>query len=222
MFIRSRVDDVQGKLAEYNIQMHYILNHDNPADKLTKDTEKGLEDPLWQNGPPILLHPERWHAYSPTKSNLDAIPIFCGQVDQGDCPSCLPDPGRFDNLMGLLSATIDLIPQVKGKSREKALVLAELQWIKWVQDNHYADVIKFLKDMNGHYPKSLDGKKVLREKKLNIPPICLNLHLFLDRDEVVRVHTSLANCPNLTHDQKYPILLPAKIFLHKSCYCPES
>ena len=210
MFIRSRVDDVQVKLAKYNIQMHYILNHKNPADLLTKDSGRSLQDPLWQNGPPLLLHPERWHIFKPTKSNLDAIPIFCGQVALGDRPEGLPDPMKFDTLMGLLSATIELLPNIKRMSREKALVLAELQWIKWVQDNHYADVLKFIKDVKGHYPKSLEGKMIIRTDKLHTPPICFNLHLFLDQDGVIRIHTSLANCPNLTYDQKFPILLPAK------------
>ena len=61
LFIRARVDDVQSKLSKHNIHMHYILNSNNPADMLTKETRNSLDDPLWKYGPQILRHPERWH-----------------------------------------------------------------------------------------------------------------------------------------------------------------
>ena len=40
--------------------------------------------------------------------------------------------------------------------------------------------------------------------------MCLNLHLGLDKEGIIRVKTSLAKCPNLTFDQICPILIPAK------------
>ena len=47
-----------------------------------------------------------------------------------------------------------------------------------------------------------------RANKLNAPSLCLNLHLSLDPEGIIRIKTSLGNCPNLTYDQKCPILLP--------------
>ena len=80
LFIRARVDDVQQKVTRNNIKLHYILNSDNPAGMLTKNTEKSLSDPLWLHGPQLLSNQEMWHVYKPTKANIDAIPVFCGHM----------------------------------------------------------------------------------------------------------------------------------------------
>ena len=45
--------------------------------------------------------------------------------------------------------------------------------------------------------------------------MCQNLHLGLDTQGIIRVKTSLANCPNLSFDQINPILLPAKGYYTK-------
>ena len=210
MFIRYRVSDVQAKLDKHNIKMHYILNKNNPADLLTKDSEKSVDDPLWKCGPDILRHPERWHIFKPTKANIDAIPIFCGHTFLKDRPTFLPEPSDFQSLKELLLATVQIIPNLKELSQDKALHFAELQWVKWVQDSYYADACDFLIKLKGNNVRSLEGKKIIRVEKLTVPTDCLNLHLFLDTDEVIRVYTSLANCPNLTYDEKFPILLPNK------------
>ena len=211
LFIRARVDDVQHKLSKHNIQMHYILNNNNPADMLTKDTERSLSDPLWQCGPQILGHPERWHIYTPTKANVDAIPIFCGHtVTNRDRPDGLPDPLGFDSLVDLLSATSKVVPNKDNLPEDKMLVITEKHWLKKLQELHYPDLIQFLEQLKGHNTRSLEGKKIIRNLKLIVPSSCSNLHMVLDKDGIIRVRTSLSNCPNLTYDQKYPILLPAK------------
>ena len=142
---------------------------------------------------------------------MDAIPIFCGHtIINKDRPVYLPDPQKFDDLKDLLSATINMLPNVKDLSKDKALVVAERHWIKWIQDKHYADVYEFLKKLKGNNLRSLEGKKIVRSTKLTVPSLCLNLHLCLDKDDIIRIKTSISNCPNLTYEQKYPILLPAK------------
>ena len=40
IFIRNRVDEIKAKIDTYNIKQHHILGTDNPADMLTKDTNK--------------------------------------------------------------------------------------------------------------------------------------------------------------------------------------
>ena len=97
---------------------------------------------------------------------------------------------------------------MKDLSQNKANNFAEIQWIKWVQENHYADVFNFLMELKGNNLRSLEGKKIVRTDKLNVPLICLNLHLILDKDGGIRIKTSLTNCPNLTFDQFF--LIPAK------------
>ena len=64
--------------------------------------------------------------------------------------------------------------------------------------------------VKGHNLRSLEGKKIFRAKKLIVPQLYLNLHLILDKEEIIRVKTSLGKCANLTYDQICPILLPAK------------
>ena len=58
--------------------------------------------------------------------------------------------------------------------------------------------------------RSKEGKRIFRTKKLIVPSLCLNLHLALDKEGIIRIKTSLAKCPNLTFDQICPILIPAK------------
>ena len=54
LYIRSRVDDLDTKISELNIKVHYIINHDNPSDMLTKEAGRTLEESLWTQGPRIL------------------------------------------------------------------------------------------------------------------------------------------------------------------------
>ena len=56
----------------------------------------------------------------------------------------------------------------------------------------------------------------MRAKTLVAPSLCLNLHLTLDPQGIIRIKTSLGNCPNLTQDQKFPILLPSNSPFTKS------
>ena len=209
LFIRARVDDVQQKVARHNIKLHYIINSQNPADMLTKDTGKGLDNPLWKHGPQLLQNQEMWHTYKPTKANVDAIPVFCGHVAIQESSTLFPDISKFNSFKDLLAETINIHPDIKDKGN-KALNRAETLWIKHIQTRHFADIIEFLQHLKGNKLRSLEGKKILRSRKLIAPSLCLNLHLGLDKEGIIRVQTSLSNCPNLTFDQICPILLPAK------------
>ena len=72
----------------------------------------------------------------------------------------------------------------------------------------FSDVIIFLRKLKDDNIKSVSGKKLIKKEKLIIPQICLNLHLFLDSNQIIRVYTSVQNCPGLKYDQINPILLP--------------
>ena len=80
LYIRSRVDDIDMKIQKYNIAVHYIKNSNNPADMLTKDTGKSLQDPLWTHGSGIVLNPRDWKPHKPESKLVESIPIFCGHV----------------------------------------------------------------------------------------------------------------------------------------------
>ena len=207
LFIRARVDDVQDKAEKNGIKLHYIINSSNPADMLTKDTGKKVDDPLWIKGPELLQNPEMWRPYIPTKANVDAIPIFCGNIAVQEISEDFPSAESFATLKELYVKTMESHPEITGKGDE-AINLAESLWIKHIQKSHFADIIQFLEELRGHNARSIDGKKIVRAKKLIAPSLCLNLHLTLDPQGIIRIKTSLGNCPNLTYDQKFPILLP--------------
>ena len=214
LYISSRVDDIDMKIQKYNIAVHYIKNSNNPADMLTKDTGKSLQDPLWTHGPGILLNPRDWKPHKPESKLVDSIPIFCGHVpavtyaNLPDPKSYMPDKTKQDKLLDLHKDTAKLFFKT-GK-----INLAQDKWIKTVQSNHYPDVFKFLEQLKGYKTKSIEGKKIRKsiekEQGLATPTICLNLHLFLDDHNIIRVKTSHANCTNLSNNQRFPILMPAK------------
>ena len=70
LYVRSRVDDLDTKIKKFNISVHYIKNLDNPADMLTKDTGKPVHDPLWTQGPRILLIQENGNHMYQTRNWL--------------------------------------------------------------------------------------------------------------------------------------------------------
>ena len=228
LYVRSRVDDLQTKIEKLNITVHYIINHNNPSDMLTKDTGNTLEDALWMHGPEILKNEREWAPFKPTKKLLDAIPVFCGHVPTASYPG-LPDPNLYmpdknsqDKLSELHKKTAKILFKNTNINLPFLLGAAQEKWIKTVQENHYSDVIKFIKQLNGQDVKTINSKKIIRSKKLETPTICLNLHLKLDDKEIIRVVTSLSNFGSLSEHQRYPILMPAKdpytnLLINQSC-----
>ena len=76
---------------EVNITVHYIINHNNPSDMLTKYTCKTLENALWMHCHKILKNEREWVPFEPTEKLLAAIPVFWGHVPMATYPE-LPDP----------------------------------------------------------------------------------------------------------------------------------
>ena len=216
LYVRSRVDDLESKIKKFNISVHYIKNLDNPADMLTKDTGKSLQDPLWIHGPKILLNPREWKPYVPDKKLIDIIPIFCGHVPVMNYPN-LPDPKLYmpdskkqDKLIELHRDTAKMIFKSSKVSLPLLLGPAQDKWIKSVQEKHYPEVLTFLKQLDGEDVKGKRGKLIVKKEKLQTPTICLNLYLKLDDKGIIRVETSHAKCENLSNYQRFPILMPAK------------
>ena len=211
LFIRARVDEIVSKIDEYSIKTHFILGSQNPADLLTKQSEDPLRSSLWRQGPEVLAHPEQWREYVVPKAKLDAIPIYCGTVcDQIGYEDDLPDVSTFDDLRELYTATARCSIGASTAVLPCHFATAEIKWIKNVQRKYYSDAYEFLCQLGGIPFKSVEGKVLVRSQKLNAPPICHSLHLCLDSEGLIRVQTSLANAPNLSYDQKFPLLLPVK------------
>ena len=208
IFIRNRVDDLKSKIGKYNIIQHYILSDSNPADMLTKVTGKSVTDEIWTKGPKILVNKHQWKEFVPSKGNVDSIPVFCAHMSEIRPSVDLPDISKFEGLNELYTATInERFDKVMSSTNLKK---AEILWIKEIQRLHYYEELQFLKILDGNRVKSLAGKKITRSKKLQVPSLCLNFHLILDKEGVIRVQTSHANATNLEYDTKFPILLPVK------------
>ena len=211
LFIRARVADIASKIDSYSVKTHFVLGSTNPADLLTKQSKNPLQSDLWRIGPDLLRYPQQWRAYVVPKAKLDAIPIYCGNLTvQRDLQECLPDVSAFDNLTDLYNATTRMSEGADVVLQPCHLATAERRWFELVQKTHYADVFEFLCQLNGTPFKSVEGKIIVRSKKLSAPPICHSLHLFLDSVGLLRVQTSLTNAPNLDWEQKHPLLLPVK------------
>ena len=100
---------------------------------------------------------------------------------------------------------------VKYKNTDSSsLKKAEIFWLQHIQIKHFKDITEFLTKLKGNLLRSISGKKLIRDQKLCPPELCRDLHLFLDSDGLIRVHTSAAEFRSLTYDQKFPILLPNK------------
>ena len=135
---------------------------------LTKNTGKGLNNPLWKHGPHLLLNQEMWHVYKPTKANIDAISVFCGHVAVQECSSLFPDIRKYQTLKDLLVDKINIQPDILN-SGDNALNQAEVLWIKHIQSRHFPDIIEFLQHLKGNNLRSIEGKKIFRAKKLIAP-----------------------------------------------------
>ena len=118
----------------------------------------------------------------------------------------LPRPSQFETTANLFYETAGKI--FCDAESNNNLIKAKNLWLKSVQKTHYSEEYEFLVAMQGHHCKSISGKKLFRKEKLQIPPLCLNLHLFLDDERIIRVKTSQFNAKNLTYDMRCPVLLP--------------
>ena len=102
-----------------------------------------------------------WRPYTPTKANIDAIPILCGYISVQEVVEPFPDADEFRSLKELYSKTAEIHPDIDANG-DKAINLAEILWIKHIQKSHFADIIKFLVELKDHNLRSIDGKKLVR------------------------------------------------------------
>ena len=95
---------------------------------------------------------------------MDSVPIYCGTVQNQDI--ALPDIASFSTLPEVLSATAELL-KVEGVELTPACVAAaEVSWLKQSQKKYYLDAYQFLCKLNGVALKTVEGKKVVRSKKI--------------------------------------------------------
>ena len=213
IYIRHRVNEMSKVVDEFGIKLHYILTYNNPADLITKYQPDALVCKLWCEGPPILRHQAQWLVYQPPRAKVDCVPVYLGSVSisPDEYSVGLPSIKNISDLPEVFSKTTRAVVLAKGQVlSSRHIHLARLIWYREVQSKYYLDVVQFLSDINNENTRSLQGKKLIRSKKLIVPDICVNLNLFLDADKVIRLFTSLLNSGNLSYDQKFPVLLPRR------------
>merc|ERR1712121_522701 len=170
-------------------------------------------------GPEILLNEERWFEFTPIKGRKDIIPIFQGNLITD--PLSDLDPSNYQDIEVLYK---DSMLKKFNKISNENKVKVKLYWIKRVQSGHFSDIILFLKTLQGNPLRSRAGKQKYRMHKLTPPQLCSKLHLFLDKEGIIRVKTSTANFPGLSNNQMNPVLLPRESkFVHLlALFCHQS
>ena len=73
---------------------------------------------------------------------------------------------------------------------------------------YFSEELAFLSNIQNHATKDSFTKRIVRQNKLVVPSLCINLNLFLDQDGLIRLFTSLANSEHINYNTKFPILLP--------------
>ena len=208
IFIRNRVDEIKSKMNEFGMRLCYILTDNNPADCLTKHVPGALNSSLWLHGPDILKDSANWIQYSPFPGKVDEIPAFVGNVNK-TYNLQVERVSEMQTWNELLIATVkSLILHGEEELRAEHLFKAENLWFKELQSIYFAEELAFLSNTQNHATKDSFTKRIVRQKKLVAPSLCINLNLFLDQDGLVRLFTSLANSGHLDYNTKFPILLP--------------
>ena len=126
-----------------------------------------------------------WHP------DVDACPITCGNFtdreESGKFPGAVNVSARKELYVKTVESHLNI--PVRGNAANN---WTRSIWIKHIQKSHLADIVKFLEELRGHKPRSID----------------LVRNLTLDPQGIIRIKTSLCNCLNVTYDHKFPILLP--------------
>ena len=208
IFIRNRVDEINEKRERYQMKLCYILTDNNPADCLTKNIPGALTSDLWLQGPQVLRDSANWSQYSPPKGKVDEIPVYIGNVIRSYSLK-VENVAGMQTLNELLIATAtSILLNDTEELSVKHLREAEYMWYKELQSVYFAEDLQFLSKLQNHARKDSYTKRIMRERKLVAPSLCINLNLFLDNRGTIRLFTSLANCKHLSYDTRFPILLP--------------
>ena len=211
VFASNRVKDIDNFLsqieAEFDIKtkFKYVPTDLNPADLLTrglslKDYSSKLN--FWLRGPEFLnLTNIDWPTsnggcFSENTKTLTNVCI-------NDTPVPLLPLDKYSDLNKLLRVTslvFKFIKKIRKLPFDAVLCRdeARIYLIKCAQRIHFCSEIEFL-------TSSRD--------KTNVPPLVLNLNLFLDENFVLRSKGRLDKCNSCNYDLVNPIMLPKDNFL---------
>ena len=208
VFIRNRVDEINAKRDSHNMKLCYILTDNNPADCLTKYIPGALTSDLWLNGPNVLKDSSTWVQYSPPAGKVDEIPVFVGNVTKDYTLQVEGVSGMLTWNELLIATANSVLLRPGDKLGANHMVEAECLWFAELQAMYYPDELQFLSKLQNHKTKDSFSKRIVREQKLVVPTLCINLNLFLDNRGLIRLYTCLAKSKHLSFDTRFPILLP--------------
>ncbi|XP_070546927.1 uncharacterized protein [Ptychodera flava] len=211
VFVANRVKEIRNVPCT----IKYCPTKDNPADLLTRgiSTRELEKSNLWWQGPPWLKQGD-WPIcpvfdsstyHVSTEEDVGTLSEdYNKPSDDRSKPSVngiqlIIDVNRYSGLTKLLRVTalvLRFISNLKQKASRKTGLLtadelnrAEIEWIKDVQRQEFADIAKKIRD---------NKKKTLLSRQLG---------LFTDKDGILRCGGRLHNAP-LDFVTKFPILLP--------------
>ncbi len=131
------------------------------------------------------MHGPNWSQYSPVPGKVDEIPAFVGNVNKS-YNLHVEGVSEMQTWNELLIATAtSLLLSGEEKLRAEHLFKAETLWFKELQSMYLPEDLAFLGNIQNHATKDSFTKRIVRQKKLVAPSLCINLNLFLDQDGLI-------------------------------------
>ena len=211
-FVRNRIleaDSLKEEIKEQSnlpVLFHYVNTSENPADLVTKSLSytKFLEKlEFWLHGPQWLTNEfDKWPQFpllSVAPEQKYQVSTLCNMQNLNKVNTGILNINKYSNYELLLKTTeylFKLASKTKGfNPRKKAVEY----WVKIAQSEYFTNEIAFLKN------KSVNGDLCNNNK---IPPLVMNLNLFLDDKGLLRSKGRINKCLYFNFDVHNPVLLP--------------
>ncbi|HWI50021.1 MAG TPA: A17 family peptidase, partial [Rummeliibacillus sp.] len=211
-FLKNRINEMDGlitsisKKYKVNVYYKYVNTAENPGDFLTRGlTFKKFKEifALWYHGPVWLTNDlDNWPKYPMLSVPQESLPLLMVNVNilENTCISIL-DLSKYSCYRKVLRITAWIF---KWLSKIKVNVDYQQKsvryWLKINQIQSFDNEIKFLKD----YKQKV---KVTSLKDSDIPPLFLNLNLFLDEKGYLRSKGRINKALLISYEQANPILM---------------
>lgn len=213
-FVGNRVAVIQEQTQNYT--WRHIRGEENPADVISRGLMPGELQPchVWWNGPSFFQHSkDKWPETLMTVSSDD--PEMRAEMKKSLIVSTPNDlftyfQTRFSNLRTLINVfafvkrftTNARKPaQRKGFSSSALLTVDEVSYAR-------LDIIRIIqREMFAKEYRALSNKTSLPKQST-----IRSLAPFMDDDGILRIGGRLESCPEMSFDQKHPIILPQCYF----------
>lgn len=221
-FVANRVSEIQTLTNVEN--WHYINSAQNPADIISRGLNMSelINRTLWWHGPEFLLEPlDNWprntHASNfsrkPTSApefrqpKLQSHVSFINSTDDDFIFNCY---STFSKLRRIIALCFRFLNNIKTnlelKNTEKSV---NKKQIGFLTHEELISSTEFLVKLSQKEAFSDEISSLAKNKEINRNSKLKSLSPFLDENKVLRVGGRLKNS-KLTHNSKFPMLLPAK------------